>query len=399
MRERLKRIADLSGKTIQEFDGNKKYYSTGNINTDNYETITYKNKPSRANVQVIEKDILIAKMKNTNKTTIVTKEMEKNVYSTGFTVLTTRKLYYRYLYYLLCSPEFIEKKDVFSVGTTQIAINDETLMNIEVEYVQDYRIQKKIAEILDKKITAIDNVIEKTKKNIKEYKNYKNSLIAETVTKGIKKQRNMKESNVDWNSHIPKEWNEINPKALFFQRKEKAHIEDRQLTASQKNGIMYQDEYMDKEGVRVVIVQKDFDILKHVEPNDFVISMRSFQGGLEYSEISGCISSAYVMLIPNMKKVYPKFYKWFFKSIKYINALQSTSNLIRDGQAMRYSNFCQIRLFDIPIEEQKEIADYLDKRIKEVDYLIEKNEDMNKELEQYKKSLIYEYVTGKKEVV
>ena len=69
MKERLKRIANLSGKTIQEFDGDKKYYSTGNINTDNYEVITYKNRPSRANLQVTEKDILIAKMKNTNKTT------------------------------------------------------------------------------------------------------------------------------------------------------------------------------------------------------------------------------------------------------------------------------------------------------------------------------------------
>lgn len=67
---------------------------------------------------------------------------------------------------------------------------------------------------------------------------------------------------------------------------------------------------MEMTGNKVVTVEKDFSILKHVEPNDFVISMRSFQGGLEYSELSGSISSAYVMLIPNMEKVYPPFYRW-----------------------------------------------------------------------------------------
>ena len=126
--------------------------------------------------------------------------------------------------------------------------------------------------------------------------------------------RVMKDSGIEWIGQIPKHWKKINPKALFYQRKDRAKKDDRQLTASQKYGIMYQDEFMEKEGVRVTVVQKDFDILKHVEPNDFVISMRSFQGGLEYSELSGCISSAYVMLIPNLGKVYPKFFKFFFTS-------------------------------------------------------------------------------------
>ena len=80
---------------------------------------------------------------------------------------------------------------------------------------------------------------------------------------------------------------------------------------------VYQDEYMELTGNKVVTVMKDFNILKHVEPGDFVISMRSFQGGLEFSTVKGCISSAYVMLIPNENLVYPPFYKWFFKKIIY----------------------------------------------------------------------------------
>lgn len=181
-------------------------------------------------------------------------------------------------------------------------------------------------------------------------------------------------------------------------RNQRASEGERQLTASQEYGIVYQDDFMEMTGNKVVTVEKDFSILKHVEPNDFVISMRSFQGGLEYSELRGSISSAYVMLIPDENQVYPPFYRWFFKSSKYINAIQSTTNLVRDGQAMRYANFLKVPLFIIPVEEQKKIAEYLDLTVKEIDDIRTKKQEQLDILEQYKKSIIFEYVTGKKEV-
>ena len=258
--------------------------------------------------------------------------------------------------------------------------------------------QKSIVDFLDNKCKQIDYVLEKTRESIEEYKQLKNAVITHAVTKGIRSNRKMKDSGIEWIGEIPEEWEDINPKALFTQRKEKAKNGEKQLTASQQHGIIFQDEYMELTGARIVTVQKDFDILKHVEAGDFVISMRSFQGGLEYSTNTGSISSAYVMLIPNLTLVVPKFFKWLLKSELYINALQSTSNLVRDGQAMRYSNFAQIRLLKIPLAEQSEIADYLDKKCSQIDNLISKKEQLITELETYKKSLIYEYVTGKKEV-
>ena len=104
------------------------------------------------------------------------------------------------------------------------------------------------------------------------------------------------------------------------------------------------------------------------------------------------------MLIPNLDMVEPRFFKWLFKSSVYINALQSTSNLVRDGQAMRYSNFAQVRLYTVPLDEQREIADYLDQKCAELDTLVAAKEQLLAEIESYKKSVIYEYVTGKKEV-
>ena len=258
--------------------------------------------------------------------------------------------------------------------------------------------QQIIADYLDTECAKIDAVIEQTRASIEEYKKLKQSVITQAVTKGIRPGRKMKDSGIEWVGEIPDEWESINPKALFSQRKEKATAVERQLTASQQYGVIYQDEYMELTGSKVVTVEKDFDILKHVEAGDFVISMRSFQGGLEYSTKTGSISSAYVMLIPNLSMVFPRFYRWLLKSSVYINALQSTSNMVRDGQAMRYSNFAQVRLYSVPLDEQEEIADYLDEKCTAIDQLVKQKESFLTELETYKKSLIFEYVTGKKEV-
>lgn len=258
--------------------------------------------------------------------------------------------------------------------------------------------QRRIVFFLNSECDVIDAVIEKTKASVEEYKKLRKAVITHAVTKGICGNRPMKDSGIEWLRNIPAEWESINPKALFTLRKEKAKEGERQLTASQQYGVIFQDDYMKITGNKIVTVEKDFSILKHVEAGDFVISMRSFQGGLEYSENAGSISSAYVMLIPNSDMVYPRFYKWLLKSSVYINALQSTSNLVRDGQAMRYSNFAQVRLYKVPYEEQMEIAEYLDQRIAAIDKLIDKKEMFINALDNYKKSLIYEYVTGKKEV-
>ena len=126
---------------------------------------------------------------------------------------------------------------------------------------------------------------------------------------------------------------------------------------------------MELEGRRIVQVQKGHDILKHVEAGDFVISMRSFQGGLEYSTHTGSVSSAYVGVTP-IKWVEPRFFRHLFKSVTYIQALQSTSDLVRDGQALRFENFSKVALPVVPREEQVAIADHLDRETARIDNLI-----------------------------
>lgn len=299
-----------------------------------------------------------------------------------------------FLYYLLTA---MDLNQYASDVAAQPGLSVNSILNVKT-CSTSFAQQIRIAAFLDKKCAEIDAVLEKTRTSIEEYKKLKQAIITQAVTKGVRGDRPMKESGIEWVRLIPEEWESVNPKALFSQRKDKASPGERQLTSSQKYGIVYQDDYMELTGSRVVVVQKDFDILKHVETGDFIISMRSFQGGLEYSTKTGSISSAYVMLIPNHDFVYPRFYRWLLKSEVYIRALQRTSNMVRDGQAMRYSNFAQVRLYTVPLQEQMEIADYLDKTCAMLDALIEKKENFIFEIESYKKSLIYEYVTGKKEV-
>ena len=201
------------------------------------------------------------------------------------------------------------------------------------------------------------------------------------------------DSGVKWIGDIPSHWTVENPRWHFVQRKDRAKPGMTQVTASQKYGVITQEEYMDITGSNIVTVQKDFDILKMVCEGDFVIHMRSFQGGLEYSERTGSISSAYVMLIPQATIAEPRYYKWYFKSANYIDALSSTSNLVRDGQAMRYSNFVQLPILLPPAEEQRKIADFLDDKCKEVDALILDIQQQIDLLLKYKKSIIFETVT------
>ena len=197
---------------------------------------------------------------------------------------------------------------------------------------------------------------------------------------------------MEWLGDVPEHWEVIPSKFYFTERKEKAESSDKQLTASQKHGIIFQEDFMAENG-RVMVVMKNPEILKKVRPNDFVISMRSFQGGLELSYLEGSISSAYVMLKPNLNVVDIEYFKYLFKTTRYIQSLQSTSNLIRDGQALRFNNFSQVKLVLPPKADQEKIVSFLDTETIRIDNLISKQEKLIELLEEQRKSIISHAVT------
>lgn len=268
----------------------------------------------------------------------------------------------------------------------------------EIDYLlPDLLEQQNIANFLDAKYAEIDDLTSDIQAQIDTLEQYKRSVITEAITKGLNPDVEMACHQISWIEQMPAHWKIIPSKYLFHNSDKRKCEGDQQLTASQKHGIITQQEYMERENSKIVFANQGLENWKHVEPYDFVISLRSFQGGLEMSETTGCITWHYVVLKAN-KPICPRFYKWLFKSSAYINALQGTCNFIRDGQDLRFSNFAQVPLYEPPLSEQEDIASYLDMKCSQIDSISDQKKEQLTVLEAYKKSLIYEYVTGKKEV-
>jgi len=208
--------------------------------------------------------------------------------------------------------------------------------------------QQIISIFLDKETAKIDALIEEQRKLIELLKEERQTVTSQAVTKGVNPSCTMKALGIGWLGNIPASWNIVGSRRLFRMRNERAWDSDQQLTASQKYGMLLQADFVELEGRRVVEVIQGTDTLRHVEPNDFVISLRSFQGGIEWSKIAGSVTFHYVVLTP-IKYVHPPFFAYLFKSTAYIQALRSTTNLIRDGQDLRYSHFVLLVLPVVPM--------------------------------------------------
>jgi type I restriction enzyme, S subunit len=180
----------------------------------------------------------------------------------------------------------------------------------------------------------------------------------------------------DWLPMLQRDWRAVPSKALFALRSEPNSASDEHLTPSQKYGVIPQTEYMEVSGSRVVLALTGADRMQHVEPGDFVIHLRSFQGGIEFSQYRGKVSPAYTVLCPRADVVHAPFYRHMLKSDRYIQALRVTVNQLRDGQSIRYQDFGKVALPLPSLEEQITIANFLDREIPKIDSLIGKQRDL-----------------------
>lgn len=197
---------------------------------------------------------------------------------------------------------------------------------------------------------------------------------------------------VKWPCDFPERWEILPAKRLFPESKERAAESDEQLSATQEYGVIAQAEFMRLAGRRVVQLNQNLDLRKRVEIGDFVISMRSFQGGLERAWAAGGIRSSYVVLKPRADLV-RGYYQHLFKSQDYIQALQSTANFIRDGQDLNYQNFVLIELPCPPISEQHTIAAFLDYETARIDALIAEQQRLIELLKEKRQTVISHAVT------
>ena len=254
--------------------------------------------------------------------------------------------------------------------------------------------QEAIVSFLNQKTSEIDQAIAIKEQQIALLNERKQIVIQKAVTQGLDPNVTMKDSGVEWIGQIPEHWEVIRSKFLFTQRKENSKKDDVQLSATQAYGVIPQEEYEKRTGKSVVKISLHLDKRKRVHLNDFVISMRSFQGGLERAWAEGCIRSSYVVLKP-LKPIDPDYYGYLFKTPMYIKALQNTSNFIRDGQDLNFGNFSQVDLFIVPLSEQKQIVEYIKSQLGDFEKHLELLNQQIEKLKEYKTTLINDAVTGK----
>lgn len=203
----------------------------------------------------------------------------------------------------------------------------------------------------------------------------------------MKRYESYKDSGVKWLGEIPGHWEVRKIKYTFKERSQKGFPKLSLLTATQQYGVIKKDDYEN----RTVVATKGLDTLKLVCKNDFVISLRSFEGGIEMSHEEGIISPAYTILIP--KKIEPSYFRHLGKSPVFINLLKMMVTGIREGQNIDY-NKLRTNLIPIPPNsEQTAIANYLDSVTSKIDEAISQQQKMIDLLNERKQIIIQNAVT------
>ena len=270
--------------------------------------------------------------------------------------------------------------------------------------------QEKIANYLDDKCKEIDNIITKTQASIEEYKKLKQAIITQAVTKGVHGEREMKDSGIEWIGQMPEEW-ELRPfRRILKERNEKNNpIKSKErLSLSIDLGVTLYSE----KTTNLDRFKEDFEQYKLAHEGDLVMnSMNMIVGATGVSNYFGCVSPVYYTFYDEITDhATSEYCEYIFRSKTMLRVLFSLGKgiyAIERGDDR--VNTCRLKVSKedlkklmIPypsIEEQREINEYLQKKCSEIDNIIRKKENFMDEIEKYKNSIIYEYVTGKKEVV
>lgn len=260
--------------------------------------------------------------------------------------------------------------------------------------------QDRIVAFLDAKTAEIDLTVADIQSQIETLEQYKQSIITETVTNGLNPNADTRESGYTWVGAIPVTWKMQKGKYLFVQRSTKGNaISLELLSPTQKFGVIPQTLYEELTGMNAVKLDEktDLSLMKTIHKGDYCISLRSFQGGFEYSEYEGVVSPAYQVFYPTVE-IADGYYKYLFKEKGFIEKMNSYTMTLRDGKNIAFADFGNTYIPYPPVEEQREIADFLDAKVAEIDAVIAQKKEQLAVIDSYRRSLIYEYVTGKKEV-
>lgn len=285
-----------------------------------------------------------------------------------------------FLYYFLQSNLFQNHIHRISSRSAQSGFNKNDLASIPVPnpFIKE---QQKIAAIL----SSVDEAIEKTEEIIEQTEKVKKGLMQELFFKGV----NNKDIKNTILGDIPRHWDIVQTGDLFENKsiKRQEHLEV--LTVTQEQGVVFRKDF----DMNIKFNQNSLPNYKKVDPGDFIISLRSFQGGLELSTYEGIVSPAYTVL-QHKQNIDVEYFKYFLKSFWFIEQLKASTIGIRDGKQISYQDFKLIKIPLPPLEEQEEIV----KILQSVEKRIVAAEKDVQSLNKIKQGLMQELLTGKKRV-
>lgn len=256
--------------------------------------------------------------------------------------------------------------------------------------------QHRIADFLDAKCAEIDELTDDIYRQIDILEHYKRSVITETVTKGLNPDVEMKDSGIEWVGEIPMHW-PVHPVYSYYgERKNKNRLGKEDNLLSLSYGRVIRKDINTNDG----LLPESFNTYNIVEEGDIIIrptdlqnDKRSLRTGLVKEH--GIITSAYIDLCP-LKQVDSRYFHFLLHAYDVMKVFYNMGNGVRQG--LNYSEFSRLMVFEPPYDEQVAMADYLENKVTEVDAIIEQKKEQMSVLDAYKRSLIFEYVTGKKEV-
>ena len=310
---------------------------------------------------------------------------------------TDDAIFKRYFHYLLRScykDEFMRLSGGIRVG--QWDLPADALENIPI-LIPPMDEQRRIADFLDTKCAEIDALTADIQTQIDTLEQYKRSVITETVTKGLNPAAETKDSGIEWVGRIPAHW-PIHPVYSYYgERKNKNRLGKEDNLLSLSYGRVIRKDINTNDG----LLPESFNTYNIVEAGDIIIrptdlqnDKRSLRTGLVKEH--GIITSAYIDLCP-LKQVDSRYFHFLLHAYDVMKVFYNMGNGVRQG--LNYSEFSRLMVFEPPYEEQVAMADYLETKVTEVDTIIEQKKEQMAVLDAYKRSLIFEYVTGKKEVV
>lgn len=317
--------------------------------------------------------------------------------SSEFLVFKESALNKKFLYWMIQSDSFINDVDSSTYGSKMPRASWDYIRNIVVPFPSSDEEQNKIADFLDKKVTQLDKAKSLLEEQIQKLAAYRQSLIYETVTKGLDKTAPMKDSGVDWIGQVPEGWGVTKVSNYFIEVKNKniGNREDNLLSLSY--GSIKRKSNTNLMG----LLPESFETYNIIEANDIVFRLtdlqndkKSLRTGLSLER--GLITSAYVTIRAINKQTNSKYYHYLFHAYDICKVFYSFGGGVRQGGS--FSDLSELQIVLPNVEEQLKIADFLDQKISQINQMIDIKQKQIENINQQRQTLIYDYVTGKRRV-